>query len=67
MPFLSFESNSLPVTSVQEHCLKESRSQTEDCDNSVFSQSQVQSANRYKFILVLWPRLYSLISIVHIW
>ena len=35
MPFLSFESNSLSVTAVQERCLKESLDQSQDCGNLV--------------------------------
>ena len=35
MPFLSFESNSLSVTAVQERCLKEFFDQSQDCGNLV--------------------------------
>ena len=56
-PFLSFESNSLSVTAVQECCVKESLSQSQYCGNSVFSQSQVISANQHIFILILWSRI----------
>ena len=61
-PFLSFESNSLSVTAVQECCVKESLCQSQYCGNSVFSQSQVVSANLHIFILVLCSRICSWIT-----
>ena len=43
----------MSATALQERCVKESLSQSQDCSNLVFSQSRVLSASYYIFILVL--------------